>query len=248
MNAASPTFPPGALPSPAPPASMKEYVDRHQAGVFRICMGVLRRRDLAEDATQETFLAVLRQGGVPIVHERGRAWLHRVAVNAALQSLRAERRRRLRDRAAGMARIAAADARPGEHDLAAPDRLIVRREIEALPARWRLPILLRLEEGLTYREIAAALDLPEGTVASRLHEGLALLRHALTIAGLVMPAAELQSTVALLPPYQIPTGLAASLQKLVEEHSATAAALLSAAVESIAGLWGVVEAREPRAR
>ncbi len=201
-----------------------DFFQRHQATVFRTCYGVLRRRDLAEDAAQETFLTVLerRQGLQPERNVRG--WLHRVAVNAALQVMRSERRRHRRDRAAGLERCGGSGAQPDGDALAAADRPVVRRHVESLPARWRLPVLLRHEEGLSYAEIAAALGIPEGTVASRLNEGLARLRASLGASGLALAIVDVERAIGLLPPHPVPDSLIAALDGMARGSASSAPA------------------------
>lgn len=196
------------------PEDWTTFVTRNQAAVYRTCLNVVRRPDLAEDAAQETFLAVLRHGDQQERAGAERGWLHRVALNSALQILRGERRRDRRDRRAGMDRAQQSAPAPGDGPLSEPDRQMLRQSIEALPARWRVPLLLRYEEGLTYREISDIVAAPEGTVARRLHEAIERLRETLSGAGFALLAGQVESAISTLPPWQIPARLLGRLAEL----------------------------------
>ncbi len=195
--------------------AMAYFFERHQLSVYRTCLGVLRRSDLAEDAAQETFVSVLKQGSTVRPDGSVRGWLHRVAMNASLQVLRAERRRGRRERTAGLARLEAAqDGERRDLPTEAIDHAVLRRRINDLAARWRIPVLMRFEQGLPYKDIAEVLHVSEGTVASRLHRGLAQLREALEPAGVVVSTGDLEQAIAKLPPKAVSRELETSLRAL----------------------------------
>lgn len=137
----------------------------------------------AEDATQEALIAIVR--GLPRFDGRSSfsTWVHRVATNACLDELR---RRKRRVRVAGRVDTAPddddrrrtsvepADPEPGVADRL-PDRLALDRALAELPLEFRVPVVLRDQLGLDYAEIAEVLELPAGTVRSRISRGRARL-------------------------------------------------------------------------
>jgi RNA polymerase sigma factor (sigma-70 family) len=149
--------------------------------VLHACRAVLGDEHDARDAFQVTFLILARRGRSLWVRDSVGPWLYRVARRAALRARRNAARRRVVERqaldAAGPPRAA------GEEGVAA----VVHEEIDRLPERYRIPVLLCDLEGRTYEEAARHLGCPVGTVKSRLARGRARLRTGLTRRG-VAPA------------------------------------------------------------
>lgn len=122
----------------------------------------------AADVTQDVFLKLLTRVGQFRGGARFETWLHRVVVNVFLDRARA--RRRL------VPLEGSVRSDPGPE----PDRdaqraetaRLVARGVAGLDEKLRLPLVLRFVGGLSYDEIAAVLDLPMGTVASRLSRAL----------------------------------------------------------------------------
>ena len=106
-----------------------------------------------------------------------RSWLYRIAVNAALDALRRERP------TAELDPLSLADPATGPEQSAEADQQAahVRRAIAQLSPPLRMVLILREYQELTYQEIAAALDIPVGTVMSRLNSARALLRKELLV-------------------------------------------------------------------
>lgn len=129
--------------------------------VLALCLHLTGRRDDAEDALQETFLSVHRALPRFRAEARVSTWVYRIALRAAL---------RVRARRPEPREPETEPAHDGEPAMAA--RLEARRLAAALgrlPAEQRAVISLFAVEGLTHREIAEVLGVPEGTVWSRLH-------------------------------------------------------------------------------
>ena len=137
----------------------------------------------AEDATQEALLAVVR--GLPRFDGRAAfsTWVHRVTTNSCLDELRRRGRRprvvRRLDASPGDQdgypdALDPADPAPGADDRLG-DRLAIDDALAALPEEFRLPVVLRDHLGYDYAEIAEVLDLPPGTVRSRIARGRARL-------------------------------------------------------------------------
>jgi RNA polymerase sigma-70 factor (ECF subfamily) len=121
-------------------------------------------RDWAEEVAQETFLRALRQDRI----DNERAWLFAVATNLVRDEARkdARRRRHLALLAEQERADAAVEPEPTSLERA-QDAAMARRAVDALAERDRLALLMR-EEGLSYEEIAVALDLSPGSVGTTL--------------------------------------------------------------------------------
>jgi RNA polymerase sigma-70 factor, ECF subfamily len=162
-------------------------VQRHQTRVFNLCLRILGNPDDARDASQETFVTALRK----LDQFRGDAafttWIHRVAVNACYDELRRQRRRPMlhvvppeegvRDRAfdPGPPAPDHADDVAGTLDAAAA--------LAQVPEDFRVALVLADVQDLAYEEIARILDVPVGTVKSRVHRGRVALARAMGVAG-----------------------------------------------------------------
>jgi RNA polymerase sigma-70 factor (ECF subfamily) len=142
--------------------------------LFATAYLTLRSRDRAEDAVQEACLRAWRD--LPALRDADRfdAWLRRLLMNACVDQLRRERRRPT-DLAFDPGRA------PSTPDVssAIADADALSRAFLRLSPRQRAVIVLSHFEDLTTSEIAAALDIPAGTVKSRLHHALRALRAAL---------------------------------------------------------------------
>ena len=147
---------------------------RHHTMVATICRRVVGTRGDAEDATQIALVTAIER----LDRFDGRAafttWLYRVTTNVCLDELRrAGRRDRPTDAGEVGAELSAASPRQVEPDPAS--RISARVDIDAalaaIPEEFRLPVVLRDLCGLDYAEIAATLDLPAGTVRSRISRG-----------------------------------------------------------------------------
>ena len=138
---------------------------------FRVAYGVLRHRQDAEDVAQEAFVKAYRRFGDLRDRERFRAWLVRMTWRLAIDRQRADRRRAAREGHAGHA-----PNRDGGHEPPAALEDLDAREradrlwaaIDALPDKLRVVVVLSNVEGHGIREVARLLDLPDGTVKSRL--------------------------------------------------------------------------------
>jgi RNA polymerase sigma-70 factor, ECF subfamily len=154
-----------------------ELVCRHQASIvsltYRMC-GDLR---LAEDAAQEAFVRVWQNLNSYRPKYAFRSWLYRIATNAALDSLRRERPTEELD-SLSLADPGTTPERSVEENQRAKH---VRRAIAQLSESLRVVLILREYQELTYQEIADTLDIPIGTVMSRLNTARVQLRHELLV-------------------------------------------------------------------
>ncbi len=151
-------------------------VDRYKDPIVNYLTRIMGNRDQAEEAAQEAFIRLFH--AAPRYREQGclTAFLYRIATNQARQEQRRERRWRLVSgslsrAAAGTTTATAADAvlsQEAGRELAAA--------LAALPLRYRIPIVLRDIQELTYEEIVRATGCRLGTVKSRLNRGRSMLR------------------------------------------------------------------------
>lgn len=155
--------------------ALDQLLRLHQPRLHALCRRMARNDADALDALQEALLAIVRG-----LHRfDGRAafstWSYRVATNACLDELR--RRKRRPDPGLPEVEHAVEGGRPDVDDHVA-DRLDLDAALAALPDEFRAPVVLRDQLGLDYAEIAEVLDLPPGTVRSRIARGrAALARH-----------------------------------------------------------------------
>lgn len=147
---------------------------RHTRRVFNVAYRFVGRADEAEDLTQEIFVKVYQSlERYRPEHGRFETWLATVARNHAIDHYRRRREERLRriDEAAGMESMASGEEGP----LASLERKerveAVHRGLRALPPDLRQPILLCDLQGLAYEEAAQILNIPLGTVKSRINRG-----------------------------------------------------------------------------
>jgi RNA polymerase sigma-70 factor (ECF subfamily) len=140
------------------------------ARVVGVAARVLGPRDGAEDVAQEVFLAFGRSS-VPAGDARG--WLSVAAVHTALNLLRSGRRRAAREEIAGGEEAVAPDV--AEAVVALDERGRVRAALARLPRKQAVTLVLR-HSGMSYAEIAAALDLSPGSVGTTVRRAESALR------------------------------------------------------------------------
>ena len=154
-------------------------VGRWEDRIRGACWRLLGSQDEARDVAQEAFLKAYR--ALPGFKREARfsSWLYQIAVNLCRDRLRRRRTRATVSldelEAAGPVLV---EARPGAQEALIRDdlALAVRRAIAALPAEQREVVILKEYQGLTFLEIAQALDVPVSTVKTRLYRGLGQLR------------------------------------------------------------------------
>ena len=141
---------------------------------FRIAFSVLKQREDAEDVAQEAFAKAYRSFNQLRDRTRFRAWLVRMTWRMALDRQRSNRRRAVRELADGSGADSCAEAGL-QTRLDTADLVAVRERaehlwnaIEALPDKLRLVVVLAGIEGHDMHEVSALLNVPEGTVKSRL--------------------------------------------------------------------------------
>jgi membrane fusion protein (multidrug efflux system) len=201
-------------------------VERHGAFVLRVCRSVLRDEHAAEDAFQATFLALARKAGSLWVQDSLAPWLHQAAYRASVHDRSASIRRRAHEQAAAAPR-AEAVVLP-QHGNADDIEKMIQEEIDRLPGRFRIALVLCDLEGRTHEQAASHLGCAVGTVKSRLARGRKRLRGRLVSRG-VAPAAALAVT-------SVGDAARAAVPKRLAELTVNYAATASVVPSSIAGI------------
>lgn len=151
------------------PRAFEELVIAYQHRVFGVALRMLGSRAEAEEAAQEVFLRAHRA----IADFRGDAklstWLYAIASRLCMNRLASGERRLLREGEETLARIPSGHASPVDELERSERDAALHRAIAELSDERRMVVVLRDLEGLSYEEIASALDLELGTVRSRLH-------------------------------------------------------------------------------
>ncbi len=160
--------------------ALEALLDRHVDRVHAICRRVVGDPDDALDATQEAMIAIAR--GVARFDGRSAftTWLYRVATNAALDELRRKRRR-----PQPTDELPEAGPVPDRLEETVATRIDVDEALTRLPPEFRVAVVLRDLGDLDYSTIAEILEVPVGTVRSRIARGRAELKAAL---GNLVPA------------------------------------------------------------
>jgi RNA polymerase sigma-70 factor (ECF subfamily) len=170
-------------------AAFEPLVEKYRQRVWRLAYNLLRDREEAWDVAQEAFIRAYQA----LPSFRGQSafytWLYRIVMNVAADRARA---RGARGRAFGTERVPeedwervlpdqrGADESPDAVAARGEQRQKIMRALDALPEHHRRIVVLSDLEGLSYREIAETLEIPMGTVMSRLHNARKRLRDALT--------------------------------------------------------------------
>jgi RNA polymerase sigma-70 factor (ECF subfamily) len=152
-----------------------ELVRRHREGAINVVYRMCGDADLAEDAAQEAFVRAWQHLASYRPRSPFRNWVYRIATNVALDALRRERE------TVDVDTLVLATPDEGPEAAAIGEERIerVRQAVLALPPASRAALVLREYEGLSYREIADTLDIPIGTVMSRLNYARNRLRESL---------------------------------------------------------------------
>lgn len=159
--------------------ALAEVYRRHGAAVHNIARRLLGSSTLADDVTQEVFVELWRHPE-RFDPERGslRTFLLTRSHGRAVDMIRSESARSSREERTARETVASGyDLDRYAWDLAVADQ--VKRALESLPGTERRAIEMAYFDGHTYREVAALLDEPEGTVKSRIRSGLRRLRDTL---------------------------------------------------------------------
>jgi RNA polymerase sigma-70 factor (ECF subfamily) len=187
-------------------AQFADLTMEYMGSLYSAALRMTRNPSDAEDLVQETYLKAYRAFGSFKEGTNLKAWLYRILTNTFINSYRARKRRPeqtdiddvedlyLYRRLGGLEAVNASRS-PEEEVLEHFTEAEVKAAVEALPEQFRMAVLLADVEGFSYKEIAEILDIPIGTVMSRLHRGRKALQKTLhdfgMQRGLVAPAVEM---------------------------------------------------------
>jgi RNA polymerase sigma-70 factor (ECF subfamily) len=159
---------------PGKQRTVQRLVDEHYAGLFRYAYRLSGSSADAEDLTQETFCKAQLNLNQLRDADRARAWLFSILRNAYLHRLRSDRQQRCVS-LDGIGEL----AEPSPEPLPPVDPEQLQHALNELPELFRTPVILYYFEDFSYRDIAEQMDLPLGTVMSRLARAKAYLRERL---------------------------------------------------------------------
>ena len=164
-------------------AAYEAIVRRHGPMVYGVCWRVLQQEQDTEDAFQATFLILAQQLRTIRRHASLASWLHGIAHRVALKARARGATRRRREQQAATEKF------PPDEVTWRELRAVLDAELEQLPDKWRLPLVLCYLEGQTQDEAARQLGSSQRTLRRRLEEAKAALGRRLTGGGVVWPAA-----------------------------------------------------------
>ena len=163
-------------------ATFADQAMEHMSSLYNAALRMTRNPSDAEDLVQETYLKAYRGFGGFQEGTNLKAWLYRILTNTFINNYRSKKRRpeetELDDlenlylyRRLGGSQGSTAGRSAEDEVLDRITESEVKEAIEALPEQFRMAVLLSDVEGFSYKEIAEILDIPIGTVMSRLHRG-----------------------------------------------------------------------------
>jgi len=164
--------------------AIEGMVRQHSRLVYRIAYAVLRQHHEAEDATQETFLRVLRYSSKLAAVEDSKTWLARIAWRVAVDR---SQRRGLRqeiplDQPEQQTREVVSPHASADQTIQGTQvSAVLEKLVAALPEKLRAPLILSAIEEMTPREIAATLNINEAAVRSRVFRARQILKDKLSM-------------------------------------------------------------------
>jgi RNA polymerase sigma-70 factor, ECF subfamily len=161
--------------------ALDQLLRRHYDRIHGVCRRIAGSTRDADDACQEALIKITRS--LPRFDGRSAfgTWAYRIATNAALDEIRKRDRRPGLGTGDDQQPVDATDGRAAGRIEAVTDRLLLDEALAGLPADLRVAVVLRDVADLDYAEIATALDVPVGTVKSRISRGRAALADALNL-------------------------------------------------------------------
>jgi RNA polymerase sigma-70 factor (ECF subfamily) len=166
----------------SPEELLEGMVREHARMVYRITYAVLRRHHDAEDATQETFMRVLRYNSTLAAVENSKTWLARIAWRVAVdRSMRHARMQEIPlEDPQKPVEVAASNTPADETVNGAQISARLEKLIAALPSKLREPLILSTLEEMSPREVAVTLGINEAAVRSRVFRARQILKEKLT--------------------------------------------------------------------
>jgi RNA polymerase sigma-70 factor (ECF subfamily) len=148
--------------------ALQELMTRHEKKLYNFLARYTGDSHLGEDLFQDTFVRVMEKRAKFDPGKGFRSWLYAIAANLARDACR-RREVRSRDLRGSVDAASRQPPTPDEEASKNEEVAIVRKVLDELPGDARAIVLLHFYQGLRYREIAEALEVPIGTVKSRMH-------------------------------------------------------------------------------
>lgn len=157
------------------PSAFGVLVERHHEAVYRVALSIVSDTDAAQDVAQDAFVKAFRGLGGFRGDAAFRTWLLTIAANEARGALR-KRGRRRESALEDTAPISAGGPSPEDRAIDADAAARAREMLEQLPEKQRLSVSLRIDEGLSFREIAEVIGSTEGAARVNYFHGIHKLR------------------------------------------------------------------------
>lgn len=163
-----------------------EIVEIYKDKVFQLCYRILGNRHEAEDMAQEAFIRAYINIASFNIDLKFSTWLYRIATNLCIDRIRKKKPDYYLDAEVSgtdgltmYSQIASDTTLPEDEVESLELQETIQREITKLPEKYRSVIVLKYIEELSLNEISEILDIPLGTVKTRIHRGREALRHQL---------------------------------------------------------------------
>ncbi len=167
----------------------RQLLERHQAQVFRTCIGFVHQKEDADDLTQEVFIQAYQSLASFKGDSEFSTWLYRVAVNRALNYMRERKKKSIFDRldsfftrevATQSIFDGVAEDNPEQQFILNEEREIIAQALDKLPEKQRVAMVLSKYDDMSQREIANVLNTTEGAVEALLQRAKTTLRKELS--------------------------------------------------------------------
>lgn len=154
--------------------SFSELVRRHQKALVRLCVRFTHDLDMAEEIVQESFIKAYEKIHLFEGRASFKSWLFQIAVNTAKNSLRANRHETVNVDNVHISVNAVAESGMVKRDIAAA----LSAEVDRLPHRQRMAVVLRIYEDLSFKEIAQIMDCPYDTAKANFRHAVLKIKEA----------------------------------------------------------------------
>lgn len=154
--------------------AFEQLVLRHQKGIYNLTLRMTGNQDDAYDLTQESFLRAWKSLAAFQFESSFSTWLYRIATNLCIDFLRRQKRGKvislqmMEDESEQPLPLPDPKPGPEQQVLEQENRETVAGALQELEPEYRMALTMRVIDGLSYQEIAAALEIKEGTVKSRI--------------------------------------------------------------------------------
>jgi len=148
----------------------RQQVDQWYPRLYRTALRLMGNADDAAEVTQEALCRAFERWDQFAGQSKPTTWLHRILVNTAKDRLRRQQVRAAQALDEWATPVLSDADSPDDHALHCERRRTLREAIEALPAYLRQPLIATLLDGYTYQQAGELLDIPPGTVGSRVYK------------------------------------------------------------------------------